>query len=84
MSPTAGANTRASAMTRFMFATAMYDWQGAQVALAPGEPSQGMVRTVLAELKRQELIRQIGLSNITPRQISEAQTITQILCVQNF
>ena len=51
------------------------------------EPSEGSIEeplTVLAELKRQGLIRQIGLSNITPKQLSEAQTITEIVCVQNF
>jgi aryl-alcohol dehydrogenase-like predicted oxidoreductase len=30
------------------------------------------------------LIRHIGLSNITPRQLAEAQTMTEIVCVQNF
>jgi aryl-alcohol dehydrogenase-like predicted oxidoreductase len=30
------------------------------------------------------LIRHIGLSNITPNQLAEAQTITGIVCVQNF
>jgi pyridoxine 4-dehydrogenase len=39
---------------------------------------------VLAELKRQGFIRHIGLSNITPEQLTEAQTITEIVCVQNF
>jgi aryl-alcohol dehydrogenase-like predicted oxidoreductase len=51
------------------------------------EPSEGSIEeplTVLAELKRQGLIRHIGLSNITPSQLSEAQTITEIVCVQNF
>jgi len=51
------------------------------------EPSEGSIDeplTVLAELKRQGLIRHIGLSNITPRQLAEAQTMTQIVCVQNF
>jgi aryl-alcohol dehydrogenase-like predicted oxidoreductase len=40
--------------------------------------------TVLAELKRQELIRNIGLSNVTPRQLREAEKIARIVCVQNF
>src|SRR5258708_7982526 len=40
--------------------------------------------TVLAELKRQGLIRHIGLSNITPGQLTEAQALTDIVCVQNF
>jgi pyridoxine 4-dehydrogenase len=51
------------------------------------EPSAGSIGeplTVLAELKRQGLIRHIGLSNISPKQLSEAQTITEIVCVQNF
>jgi pyridoxine 4-dehydrogenase len=51
------------------------------------EPSEGSIEeplTVLAELKRQGLIRHIGLSNITSKQLSEAQTITEIVCVQNF
>ncbi len=51
------------------------------------EPSEGSIEeplTVLAELKRQGLIRHIGLSNITPKQLSEAQTIIEIVCVQNF
>lgn len=51
------------------------------------EPLEGSIEaplTVLAELKRQGLIRHIGLSNITPKQLSEAQRITEIVCVQNF
>jgi pyridoxine 4-dehydrogenase len=51
------------------------------------EPSEGSIAeplTVLAELKRQGLIRHIGLSNVTPRQLAEAQTITEIACIQNF
>jgi len=52
--------------------------------MEPGEESIEEPLTVLAELKRQGLIRHIGLSNITPKQLSEAQTITKIVCVQNF
>jgi pyridoxine 4-dehydrogenase len=51
------------------------------------EPSEGSIAeplTVLAELKGQGLIRHIGLSNVTPKQLAEAQTITKIVCVQNF
>ena len=51
------------------------------------EPSDGSIEeplTVLAELKRKGLIRQIGLSNVTPKQFADAQTITEIACVQNF
>jgi pyridoxine 4-dehydrogenase len=51
------------------------------------EPSEGSIEeplTTLAELKRQGLIRHIGLSNVTPRQLQEAQKITEIVCIQNF
>jgi pyridoxine 4-dehydrogenase len=51
------------------------------------EPSEGSIEaplTVLAELKREGLIRHVGLSNVTPKQLAEAQTITAIVCVQNF
>lgn len=50
-------------------------------------PSEGSIEeplTVLAELKRQGLIHQLGLSNVTPKQLGEAQTITEIVCVQNL
>src|SRR5215510_11502476 len=40
--------------------------------------------TVLAELKQQGLIRHLGLSNVTPRQLAEAQKISKIVCVQNL
>jgi aryl-alcohol dehydrogenase-like predicted oxidoreductase len=51
------------------------------------EPSEGSIEeplTVLAELKRQGLIRHIGLSNVTAKQVAEAQAITEVVCVQNF
>lgn len=51
------------------------------------EPSEGSIKeplTVLVELKRQGLIRHLGLSNITPNQLAEAQAITEIVCVQNL
>jgi pyridoxine 4-dehydrogenase len=51
------------------------------------EPSEGSIAeplTVLAELKRQGLIRHLGLSNVSQKQMAEAQTITEIVCVQNF
>ncbi len=50
----------------------------------PGEESIEQPLTVLVELKREGLIRHIGLSNISPKQLAEAQTITEIVCVQNF
>jgi len=50
-------------------------------------PSEGSVEqpfTVLAELKRQGLIRHLGLSNVSPQQLAEAQRISGIVCVQNL
>jgi len=38
---------------------------------------------VLSDLKREGLIRNIGLSNVTPRQFEEARQATEIVCVQN-
>ena len=40
--------------------------------------------TALAELKQQGLIRHIGLSTVSPKQLAEAQVITEIVCIQNF
>jgi pyridoxine 4-dehydrogenase len=50
-------------------------------------PSEGSIAgplTVLAELKRQGLIRHLGLSNVTSGQLAEAQKITEIVCIQNL
>jgi pyridoxine 4-dehydrogenase len=52
--------------------------------MAPTEGSIEEPLTVLAELKRQGLIRHIGVSNVSPKQVAEAQGITEIVCVQNF
>ena len=52
----------------------------------PHGPSEGSIAeplTVLTDLKRQGLIRHLGLSNITPQHVNEAQSITEIVCVQN-
>ncbi len=51
------------------------------------KPSEGSIEeplTVLAELQRQGLIRHLGVSNVTPRQLAEAQKISKVVCVQNF
>lgn len=53
----------------------------------PMGPSEGSIEeplSVLAELKHQGLIRHLGLSNVSPEQLSEAQTIIEIVCVQNM
>ncbi len=50
------------------------------------EPSDGSMEeplTVLAELREEGLIRHIGLSNVTPAQVSEARRMVPIVCVQN-
>jgi pyridoxine 4-dehydrogenase len=52
--------------------------------MGPSEASIEEPMTVLAELKRQGLIRHLGLSNVTPRQLAEAQKISDIACVQNL
>jgi pyridoxine 4-dehydrogenase len=49
----------------------------------PTETSIAEPLIVLADLKREGLIRNIGLSNVTPRQFEEARAMTEIVCVQN-
>ncbi len=49
-------------------------------------PAEGSIEaplTVLAELQRKGLVRHIGLSNVTRRQIDEGRAIADIVCVQN-
>jgi len=52
--------------------------------MTPAEESIEEPLTALAELKQQGLIRHLGLSNVTPGQLAHAQTITDIVCIQNF
>ncbi len=49
----------------------------------PAEGSLEAPLTVLADLQRQGLIRHLGLSNVTPTQVSEGRKICEIVCVQN-
>lgn len=49
-------------------------------------PAEGSIEaplTALAELQRQGLVGQIGLSNVTPAQVTEGRRICEIVCVQN-
>ena len=49
-------------------------------------PAEGPITeplTVLAELQQKGLVRHIGLSNATPRQIEQGRRIAPIICVQN-
>jgi pyridoxine 4-dehydrogenase len=51
------------------------------------KPSEGSIEeplAVLAELQQRGLIQHLGLSNVTPRQLAEAQKISDIVCVQNL
>jgi aryl-alcohol dehydrogenase-like predicted oxidoreductase len=49
----------------------------------PAEGSIEVPLTVLTELQQKGLIRHIGLSNVTSRQIEEGRRICSIVCVQN-
>jgi pyridoxine 4-dehydrogenase len=49
-------------------------------------PAEGSIEaplTALAELQREGLVRHIGLSNVTRKQIEQGRTIAKIVCVQN-
>ncbi len=49
-------------------------------------PSEGSIEEplgALAELQRRGLIRELGLSNVTPAQIAQGRAIVEVACVQN-
>ena len=50
---------------------------------APAEGSIEEPFTALAGLRSQGLVRHLGLSNVTARQIAQAQRIAPVVCVQN-
>lgn len=50
---------------------------------APSEASIADQVEAIADLQRQGLVRHLGLSNVTRRQVEEAQSITPVVCVQN-
>ncbi|MBA8931695.1 aryl-alcohol dehydrogenase-like predicted oxidoreductase [Kutzneria viridogrisea] len=50
----------------------------------PEERSLEEPFTVLAQLREQGLIRHLGVSNVTPAQVAQAQTIAPVVCVQNY
>ena len=52
--------------------------------MGPTEASIAEPLTALAELQEQGLIRHLGLSNVSPAQVAEAEGIAEIVCVQNF
>jgi aryl-alcohol dehydrogenase-like predicted oxidoreductase len=49
----------------------------------PAEGSLDEPLTVLADLQRQGLIKHIGLSNVTAKQVADGRKICPIVCVQN-
>ena len=49
----------------------------------PAEGSLEEPLTVLADLQRQGLVRHVGLSNVTTKQVADGRKITEIVCVQN-
>ncbi|MDE1186366.1 MAG: aldo/keto reductase family oxidoreductase [Pantoea sp.] len=57
---------------------AMFDVHG------PAEGSLEEQLTTLIKLKERGLIRHIGLSNVTAKQVADAQAMTPIACVQNL
>ncbi|MEO8175746.1 MAG: aldo/keto reductase family oxidoreductase [Sphingomicrobium sp.] len=50
---------------------------------APAEGSIARQVEAMAKLQQQGLVRHIGLSNVTERQVEEAQAIVSLACVQN-
>jgi aryl-alcohol dehydrogenase-like predicted oxidoreductase len=50
----------------------------------PAEGSLEAPLTALAELRERGLIRHVGLSNVTMRQVEEAKRIVPVACVQNM
>jgi pyridoxine 4-dehydrogenase len=52
-------------------------------AQGPAEGSIEAPLTVLGGLQRQGLVRHIGLSNVTRKQVEEGRAIADIVCVQN-
>jgi pyridoxine 4-dehydrogenase len=51
------------------------------------EPTSGSIAepfSVLAELQHQGLIRHLGVSVVSPEQLTEAQSIAPVVCVPNF
>ena len=57
-----------------------------RMLFSPHGPAEGSIEaplTVLAGLQRQGLVRHIGLSNVTRKQVQEGRAIAEIVCVQN-
>ena len=53
----------------------------------PHHPAEGSLEepiSALAELRQQGLIRHVGMSHVTAKQVSDARKIVPIVCVQNL
>ena len=50
---------------------------------SPDEASIAEPFSALAELQRQGLIQHLGLSNVSAKQVTEAHSIAEVVCVQN-
>jgi pyridoxine 4-dehydrogenase len=53
-------------------------------AHGPAEGSIAEMLSVVVDLQRQGLIRNIGLSNVTAKQVEEGRSMAEIVCVQNL
>ena len=51
--------------------------------MGPAEGSLDVALEVLADLQRQGLVRHVGLSNVTPKQVADGRAMCTIACVQN-
>ena len=57
-----------------------------RLMFSPHGPAEGSLErelTTLAELQQQGLIKHLGISNVTSAQLAEAQSMAEIVCVQN-
>jgi len=52
--------------------------------MVPKEGSLEEPLTILADLQRQGLVRHIGLSHVTPKQVADGRRLCDIVCVQNY
>ncbi|MCU1718393.1 aldo/keto reductase family oxidoreductase [Pseudomonas sp. 5P_3.1_Bac2] len=52
--------------------------------IGPAEGSIEEPLNVLAELQQQGLVRHIGLSNVTAKQVEQGRALVPIVCVQNY
>ncbi len=57
-----------------------------RIMIDPHGPAEGSIEAplaVLADLQRRGLVRHIGLSNVTSKQVAQGRAIASIVCVQN-